>query len=150
MPAPPERTGSLLARSLDMARHSDLSSFTDSSAPRIRRVSGNRSGGLSEEQSYLQHWREKVQRTGALNYPDEARRQKLSGSLRLLVALRPDGSLARVEVLTSSGQPLLDQAAEDIVRLAAPFRPFPVEMRKTTDLLEIVRVWKFENNTVLY
>jgi len=30
-----------------------------------------------------------------------------------------------------------------IVRLAAPYQDFPVEMRKRYDQLEIIRTWKF-------
>ncbi|PFN94356.1 energy transducer TonB, partial [Bacillus sp. AFS076308] len=69
-------------------------------------------------------WRKKAERIGNLNYPDEARRQQIYGNLRLMVSINRDGSLYEVLVLESSGQPLLDQAAQRIVRLAAPFAPF--------------------------
>jgi protein TonB len=38
----------------------------------------------------------------------------------------------------------LDDAAIRIVRMAAPFAPFPPELRKDVDRLEIIRTWKFE------
>lgn len=116
---------------------------------RTRRLQGTRDNSAVEN-SYLMHWREKVQRIGALNYPESARRQKLSGQLRLLVVLRADGTLDEVTVISTSKSPELDQAAVRIVQLSAPFRPFPVAMQKTTDRLEIIRVWKFENDTVVY
>src|SRR5690606_4678995 len=57
---------------------------------------------------YKDEWRRKVERIGNLNYPDEARRKGLYGSLRLLVSIRHDGSLYEVQVLESSGQAVLD------------------------------------------
>src|SRR5450830_1199794 len=91
---------------------------------------------------YKDEWRKKVERIGNLNYPDEARRQQIYGNLRLLVSINRDGSLYEVQVLESSGQPLLDQAAQRIVRLAAPFAPFTGDLNDV-DRLEIIRTWKF-------
>ncbi|MNH06514.1 hypothetical protein D3C85_1576810 [compost metagenome] len=45
-------------------------------------------------------------------------------------------------MLESSGQPLLDQAAQRIVRLAAPFAPFTGDLADI-DRLEIIRTWRF-------
>lgn len=98
----------------------------------------------SIDAEYLNLWQEKIELIGNLNYPAEARRQKLYGQLRLLVSLLPDGSVHNVEILQSSGQRILDDAAIRIVRLAAPFAPFPPELRKDVDQLEIIRTWKFE------
>lgn len=92
---------------------------------------------------YKDEWRRKVERIGNLNYPDEARRQQLYGSLRLLVSIRRDGSLHEVQVLESSGQPVLDQAAIRIVHLAAPYAPFTGDLAEF-DRLEIIRTWRFE------
>lgn len=94
---------------------------------------------------YLDSWRRKVERIGELNYPREARTQGITGSLRLLVSIAPDGALRGAKVLESSGQRLLDDAALRIVRLAAPYAPFSPAMRDSTDLLEIERVWQFRN-----
>lgn len=92
---------------------------------------------------YKEEWRKKIERIGNLNYPDEARRQRIYGSLRLLVSINSDGTLYEVQVLESSGQPLLDQAAQRIVRLAAPFAPFSGDLADI-DRLEIIRTWRFE------
>ncbi len=93
--------------------------------------------------AYLDAWRRKVEQVGNLNYPEEARRRGLSGELILDVALNPDGSVREVSVVRSSGSPVLDQAAMRIVRLAAPFAPFPESIRKETDVLHITRTWRF-------
>ena len=91
---------------------------------------------------YKEDWRKKIERIGNLNYPEQARREKIYGRLRLLVSINRDGSLHEVLVLESSGQPLLDQAAQRIVRLAAPFAPFSGDLADI-DRLEIIRTWKF-------
>lgn len=97
---------------------------------------------------YKDDWRKKVERVGNLNYPEEARRQQIYGNLRLLVSINHDGSLYEVLVLQSSGQPLLDQAAQRIVRLAAPFSPFSGDLADI-DRLEIIRTWKFSKGDKL-
>lgn len=116
--------------------------------PRIKRLT-SLSTASSADAFYLNSWRRKVEKVGNLNYPAEARRQQIYGSLRLMVAIYPDGSLKEVELLESSGHTLLDTAAMDIVKLAAPFAPFPDELRETTDVLEIIRTWQFRKNSSL-
>ena len=92
---------------------------------------------------YLDAWRRKIERIGQINYPQEAREKQLYGTLRLLVSIEPDGALRDVRLLASSGHEVLDEAAMRIVRLAAPFAPFPPAMQEL-DLLEIDRTWRFQ------
>lgn len=109
--------------------------------PRIHRL--NAASTMRDKGAwYKEEWRKKVERIGNLNYPEEARRQQMYGSLRLMVSINHDGSLYEVLVLESSGQPVLDQAAQRIVRLAAPFAPFTGDMAEF-DRLEIIRTWRF-------
>jgi protein TonB len=96
--------------------------------------------------AYLHDWRTRVEAVGNQYYPEASIRYGIYGSLRLLVVVRADGSLENIEVLSSSGYALLDEAAIKIVRLAAPFAPFPRELRATTDKLEIIRTWQFREN----
>jgi len=100
--------------------------------------------------SYLTTWRKKVERIGNLNYPGEAKRKKLYGDLLLHVAVKADGTVQTIRVVHSSGHKLLDDAAIRIVRLAAPFAPFPPEIRKQVDILDITRTWQFLNNNKLF
>jgi len=93
---------------------------------------------------YRDEWRKKVERIGNLNYPDEARRQQIYGSLRMLVTINRDGTVQELRVIESSGQPALDDAALRIVRLAAPFAPFTGELAQKYDQVEIIRTWRFE------
>jgi protein TonB len=96
--------------------------------------------------AYMEAWRAKVERVGNINYPDEARRNDLSGSLLLDVAINPDGSVREITVRRTSGQQVLDDAAVRIVELAAPFARFPDEFLKEIDILHVTRTWKFLNN----
>lgn len=93
---------------------------------------------------YRDEWRKKVERVGNLNYPEEARRQRIHGSLRMLVVVDRNGSVQELRVLESSGHTVLDEAAMRIVRLSAPFAPFAGELAKHFDQVEIIRTWRFE------
>jgi len=95
---------------------------------------------------YIEDWRIKVERIGNLNYPEQARRQKIFGKLQLSVSINKDGSVENVEVSRPSGHPLLDAAAVRIVRLAAPYAPLPPNITKDTDILTITRTWSFTSS----
>lgn len=109
--------------------------------PRVKRLTSV-STKSADEAAYLNAWRQKVERVGNANFP----RDGVYGNLRLLVVLRYDGALEDVRVMESSGYPVLDEAALRIVRLAAPYQSFPVEMRKHYDRLEIIRTWQFSRS----
>ena len=100
--------------------------------------------------AYMKAWEAKVERIGNLNYPEEARRRSLSGQLRLDVALNADGSIHTITVRRSSGHAVLDDAARRIVQLAAPFAPFPGNIREETDILHITRTWRFNEGALTY
>lgn len=93
--------------------------------------------------TYMHDWVHSVERIGNTNYPEAAREQGLAGRLILVAAIRPDGTLHEVNVRSSSGEPVLDAAAQRIVRQAAPFEKFPDDLRERTDLLYITRTWAF-------
>ncbi len=95
------------------------------------------------EASYIKVWVEQIESFGNLNYPDEARRRKLSGSLILHATINHDGSLINTRIGSSSGQQLLDDAAVRITRYATPFAKFPDEMREEYDQIVITRTWVF-------
>jgi periplasmic protein TonB len=116
--------------------------------PRIKRLT-SLSTASSADAFYLNSWRRKIESIGNLNYPQKAREDRLYGSLRLMVAILPDGSLKEVELLESSGHQVLDDAAVRIVKLSAPYAPFPDELRQSTDVLEIIRTWQFRKNSSL-
>jgi protein TonB len=93
--------------------------------------------------SYLDGWKRRIERVGTLNFPNEARRRGMSGNPVLEVAIRADGGLEQVVVRRSSGHRELDNAALGIVRLAAPFDPFPSAMRERYPVLRFAYEWQF-------
>ena len=92
---------------------------------------------------YVEDWRMKVEGIGNRNYPVAAREQKLYGSLLITVGIRADGTLESVTVDKPSGKKVLDLAATRIVEMAAPYAPFPADIRRDTDILYITRTWTF-------
>src|SRR5699024_465273 len=97
--------------------------------------------------AYLDAWRKKIERIGKMSYPEKAKRQGLSGSLVLAVDLNADGTVAEVIVRRSSGYKILDRAAIQIVRLAAPFAEVPETLLQGYDMLSIIRTWQFHSGT---
>ena len=103
----------------------------------------------SHDALYLDAWRRRIEAVGNINYPSEARRRQIYGSLRMLVALLPTGEIDEIQILQSSGYSILDQAAIEIINLAAPFQPFPEAMRAEADILEIIRTFRFHEGNAL-
>lgn len=151
-PPAPGSSQSLLARSLEIASleaQLELQRQEYAKRPRVTRLTSAATKSHTDA-VYLANWRRKIESVGNLNYPKEARQNELYGSLRMMVVLLPDGSVKNINILHSSGNKVLDDAAVRIVQLASPFQKFPVEMRKNTDLLEIIRTWKFEKTSRIY
>ncbi|WP_374249312.1 TonB family protein [Thermomonas sp.] len=91
---------------------------------------------------YLRGWVDRVERVGNLNYPDEARRRHIGGLVVISVGVRRDGSVESIRIVQSSHIPMLDDAAERIVRLSAPFAPLPKTV-DDPDILHVTRTWQF-------
>ena len=100
----------------------------------------------SSDALYLDSWRRKIEQIGNQNYPERAKQEKIYGNLTLKVAINRNGTIHQVIIMNSSGSKLLDDAAVRIVRLAAPFNPLTEEMKKDTDILEIIRIWRFQED----
>jgi periplasmic protein TonB len=111
--------------------------------PRRKFISANTREHLYA--GYMRAWVAKVERIGNMNYPEQARRHNLAGSLVLSVDVLQDGSVEQIRVLRSSGHDVLDEAAVRIVRLSAPFSPLPDEIREEVDVLTITRTWQFSS-----
>ncbi len=92
---------------------------------------------------YLDSWRRKIERVGTMNFPDAARRQKLSGTPVIEVTIGSDGKLLETVVRRSSGHAEIDEAAMRILKLAAPFDPFPSEVAANHDEIRIAYEWQF-------
>jgi protein TonB len=91
----------------------------------------------------LDSWRRKIERVGTMNFPDVARRAKGSGTPVIEVTIGADGKLLQTVVRRSSGHAEIDEAAMRILKLAAPFDPFPGELSSKHDQIRIAYEWQF-------
>ena len=123
----------------------DEQTRTYANMPRVRRLTSV-SAKQAVDAAYLLDWRRRLEAVGNKYYPEASVRYGIYGDLRLLVVIRQNGSLEDIRVLSSSGYAVLDEAAIKIVRMAAPYAPFPPELMATTDKLEIIRTWQFQEN----
>ena len=98
---------------------------------------------------YYDGMRQKIESYGNTFFP-RVQGRPLYGSLVLTVSVDAEGRIANnvkgregIEVSRSSGITELDRQAVAIVRAAAPFGPFPSEMRAQIDILDWVSTFEF-------
>ena len=96
----------------------------------------------SLDAEYLLRWQGRIERFGKAYYRGFAARHR-DGDLRLVVVIADDGTLQRIDLLSSSGAQALDRAAIQTVQKLAPFAPCPSTLASTTSELAIVRTWQF-------
>lgn len=120
---------------------------TYSNLPKVVRLTSV-STKTAQEAAYMNYFEERIERVGNLNYPREARAQRLVGRVQLIVVILPDGSVDRVQISTSSGTKILDQAAVRSVQLASPFNAFPKDLRDR-DEIHVIRTWQYQANNLL-
>lgn len=140
---------SLLEQSLEIAAlEADFDQQRESYArrPRITRLTAA-STMKAEDSQYVSHVVRKIERTGSHNFPHEAGR-KLYGKPRVLISIYFDGSIRDVKVLQSSGNLVLDSETINIVHRAGPFAPFPKNVRKERDVLELIRTFSYNKSGV--
>lgn len=77
--------------------------------------------------SYLTKIKSKIE--PKWNYPERAQSIGLQGKLALCFSIVRNGHLDRLELLNSSGHPLLDKEALKAVRGAAPYYPLPDRLK---------------------
>ncbi len=77
----------------------------------------------SEFAPYLADVKRRIERHWQI--PLYARQTGLTGNLVLVFSITPEGGLAQVKITESSGTSVLDDAAVEAVRAAAPYGPFP-------------------------
>jgi protein TonB len=92
---------------------------------------------------YLDSWRRKIERVGTMNFPDVARRRKLSGTPVIEVTIGADGRLLQTLIRRSSGHAEIDEAAIRILKLAAPYDAFPAALGAKHDEIRIAYEWQF-------
>lgn len=107
----------------------------------VETVSSN-STTTGQAAKYIENFRQQAYRVGNQQYPQEARAKGLKGDVRLLVIIDPSGKVKAIRVLESSGSAILDEAAKNSVRKAAPFGSFSKDMKDILEL-RIIRTWRF-------
>ncbi|MBN7760144.1 TonB family protein [Nitratireductor aquibiodomus] len=79
--------------------------------------------GNAQVSNYPGKVRTKLRR--AQRYPSAAKRQRLKGEAHVRFTIARNGSVSAIRIVRSSGSDILDQAAVDTVRRAAPFPRIP-------------------------
>ncbi|MBF0110974.1 MAG: energy transducer TonB [Magnetococcales bacterium] len=82
-------------------------------------------------------------------YPEQAKSERLAGSLRLKFTIDHAGHLVSLKILRSSGVTILDESALKAIRATAPFAPLPrewqlerVHVTTTFEYIRRNRTWK--------
>lgn len=94
--------------------------------------------------NYIETFREHVERVGNLHYPVQARAQGITGEVRLMVIISNDGNIKAIRLLESSGSTILDEAAKQSVRQAAPFGDFTADMNDIVEL-RLIRTYRYSD-----
>jgi protein TonB len=97
---------------------------------------------------YYDAMRQAIEARGTANFP-EKNRQKLYGSLTMVITVDHRGVVLDAEVAKASGNPDLDRRAQEIARKAGPFGAFTADMRKTVDQLVVVSRFTFTQDATL-
>lgn len=93
---------------------------------------------------YINTFREHVERVGNLHYPAQARAQGITGDVCLMVVISSDGNVKAIRLLESSGSTILDEAAKQSVRQAAPFGKFTEDMNDIVEL-RLIRTYQYSD-----
>ena len=98
--------------------------------------------------AYVDNWKRRIEAVGDEYFPELGNLEGLTGSPTLEVGIEASGQLTRVIIRRSSGSTVLDQAALDILRRAAPFDPFPDDVAADYDRLLFVYKWLFSEELI--
>jgi protein TonB len=79
-------------------------------------------------------------------YPSWAAKKGIEGVSHLEFTLFADGRVGAINLLASSGSSILDRAAVDTIKRAAPFKPIPPEFNRSSLTLEISLVFKLDKD----
>ena len=97
-----------------------------------------------EAVDYIENFRQHVEQVGNQYYPAQALAQNITGEVRLMVIIKPDGNVKAIRLLESSGSNILDEAAKQSVRQAAPFGKFSADMKDIVEL-RLIRTYRYSD-----
>ncbi len=109
--------------------------------PNQRHIDGTTDDGPAAR--YLRDWIVQAETIGNQNYPEALRQQGLSGRVVMAVTLNAQGEVVETRIMAGSENPALHQAANELVRAAAPYAAVPSEVLQGNDALVITRAWSF-------
>lgn len=92
---------------------------------------------------YLEAWRSRIEVVGHKHYNALVPSRIENGHVTLSITLDADGSIHVIHIVRRSRYPVLDAAALKIIRLAAPYPPFPPAVRQLTERLTFSYRWNF-------
>lgn len=93
--------------------------------------------------TYIDQWRQKIEETGRRFYPGDDNNRP-AGSLQATVTIDSNGQVVDIALDRPSPLAILNQSVKRIVQLAAPFPPFPPNMRQKVDQIVVTRTWQFK------
>ncbi|MFZ3288401.1 MAG: energy transducer TonB, partial [Telluria sp.] len=142
----------LVNRAREASRGLDILSGTPP-RPRVQDQSRRRIvvGALERDvplRMYVDSWRQKIERNGGLNY-SQLSTQRVRIDPLVSVAIRSDGSVEEVILIRSTGRAEMDEAVRRIVRVNARYSAFPPNIAAQYDVIEIRRIWNFDDTLKL-
>ncbi len=96
---------------------------------------------------YYDELRRRIEERGTANFPELAGR-KLYGELTMVITVNHDGKVLDTEVVQGSGQNVLDNRAQAIVR-GLNFGRFNEAMRRRADQIVVVSRFRFTRDETL-
>lgn len=144
---PVSGTDLMLSAQAIMRREAEIYKRIEDENARPKRKSITPSTREVEYAMYFKQWADKVEKTGNNNYPEAARGRTLR--LVMTVSVLADGRIEKVEVDRTSGVRAVDNAARNIVKLAAPYGRFSPEMRARYGVLDLTMSWTFSSGEEL-
>ncbi len=97
---------------------------------------------------YYDEVRRAIEDRGTERFP-QSRGQKLYGDLTMSVTINHNGQIVETRIEQSSGNDVLDKQSRSIVYSAGPFRKFPKAMRRQSDQIVIVSLFRFTRDETL-
>jgi TonB family protein len=92
---------------------------------------------------YMQRVRQRIY--AKWDYPREARDRELAGRLVIEFHIGKDGQLLSLELVSSSGESVLDSSALNAVKMAERYPPLPEAMQR--DVLPVVAIFSYRIRT---
>lgn len=83
----------------------------------------------------------------SITYPYQALQNNWQGTVKLRLTIRKDGTLAKAEVISSSGHDVFDKDALNTAKIAAPFAAFGPDMGAREDLTLTLPIVYSQNTT---